>query len=220
MLAYINLFLIVVIIVSIVVNVYILIKARDDLRKRIQVVEDSYATMNPSGNLISVIDFAELDKLSPEAIRLYRELYLKDVFPRIVAENNQATNEGKMIDDYIVKGDKLATMKGRHLLQQYGPSQETLQRLVPLGPKPKPARPTPTTEKPWVVDEDPRDQEALSRFGDMIPMTYHESVLNKVSGYDRDFDPNYDGKPYAVLDNGTYMDIPEEKWGYIPEAQD
>lgn len=120
MLGYINLILVVIIIVAVVVNMILLYKAKNDLNKRVDELNASIKTMSPTGGMVSLIDIAEFQKLSPEVKELYRKYVVQNIMPKVMTEANKMLIEGKMIDDLKIEGEALVQMKSEDMAKKYG----------------------------------------------------------------------------------------------------
>lgn len=119
MLGYVNLILVALIIVAIVVNMILLYKAKNDLNKRVDALNASIKTMSPSGGMVSLIDIAEFEKLSPEVKELYRKYVVQNIMPKVMTEANKMLIDGKMIDQIKIQGEALAQMKSEDMAKIY-----------------------------------------------------------------------------------------------------
>lgn len=117
MLPIINLIMIILIIISIVVNMMILYKARAELYRRVEAVQTNMNRINPTGGKISMVDTAEFEKLSPEVKELYRKYIINNVLPKVMGEVNTRLK----LSDIESMGNKLATMSTEEIMAQYGP---------------------------------------------------------------------------------------------------
>lgn len=118
----INLILVVVIIICIVVNLILLYKGRADIMKRIEDTSTKVKTMTPSGGAISILEFAEFEKLTPQVKELYRKYIVSHLLPKVMELANKELIEKKQIEELKKMLEKLASMSIQEMIQLYGPS--------------------------------------------------------------------------------------------------
>lgn len=110
MLEYVNISFVIIIIIALIVNMVILYKSRFDLQKRVNALEAQLKVLSPNGGPISIVDFAELDKLTPEAKELYRKYILNNLSPKAMEAANKLLIDNKVLDDLKKQAVELEKM--------------------------------------------------------------------------------------------------------------
>lgn len=124
MIEIVNFVLVVIIIISIVVNLILLHKARADLTKRINTTAAQMKTITPSGGAITILEFAEFEKLTPQVKDLYRKYIVSHLLPKTMEFANKELIDNKQIEEVKKTLDKLAVMSVQEMIQKYGPPKK------------------------------------------------------------------------------------------------
>ncbi len=117
----INLILIVIIITAIVVNLILLYKARAEINQRVETAAKQISMITPSGGAITILEFAEFEKLTPEVKELYRKYIISHLLPKVMELANKELIEKKQIEELKKQLEKLASMSIQEMIQLMKP---------------------------------------------------------------------------------------------------